>query len=232
MKEKINVDSLPCKISWTTPLLLICIVATIAAIVARKIGAPHTQMTGEPGAFADVAVCLNLFSALLWVVFFALFASACKRLPNNISTATMFMALTGCAASVLTCISSIYSYPVVGIFGIVFWIACLGGVFWLGNALSNNYAGPLEEIGIGLRKLIKIAIACAIAMILFLVLGSVSIPILYYIGIGLYIFSILSGIWMMWILLDEVIMPIYQMLNWGNQEGVTQNDMQECVKQN
>lgn len=226
--NKINIDALPCKISWTTPLLLICIMATIAAIVCRKMSAPDNPMTGTPGAFADFALGINSASAILWIVFFALFANACKHLHNQISTATMFMALTGAFASVATCVSSLYGNPVIGIIGIIFWIACLGGVLWLGNALSNNYVGTLEEIGLGLKKIVKLAIAIAIIMLVYLILGIILNPISDSIVLGFAIFSsIILGIWMMWIMLDDVVLPIYQMLNWGNQEKVSQDDMQK-----
>lgn len=225
MKDKIYVDALPCKISWTTPLLLICIVATIAAIAVTKIAKNSVMGPDASGTFADVALYGGIFSGLLWITFFALFAYACKNLPNSISTATMFMAITSSVAFITGNLYSIYKSTGFMITDIVFSILCICGLFWLGEALRKNYSSTLGDIGYALNKIVKIAIAVVLVTCLYVALGLFS----SYIAIALLVCAIVLGIWMLWIMLDDVIVPMYQMLNWGHQEGVTQNDIRDCI---
>ena len=236
MKDnKIYVDALPCKISWTTPLLLLCIVVYISAIVLCKLGGNGYNSDGAPDLFTSIALGGVILSAILWVVFFALFANACRLLPYKISTATMLTALSGAIMFVSNSIYILYSSLTFAIVSIVASLFLLGSALWLGNILSRNYSGVLQEIGVAMKKIVKLIAFSVIIMLITLIAGGLfgalirSESIVMFVGYFTGFCELVLWVWAMWIMLDDIILPIYQMLNWGHQEGVTHNDIKNCL---
>lgn len=221
-QKKIYVDALPCKISWTTPLLLICILASIAPVIVCLIALMSTTWIGFSQDFTGAVLGMAGFSALSWIVFFSLFANACKGLPHHISAATLLMSISGGIGMVADVIYGLGGETMYGVISGVLTVCALAGALWLGNTLRNNFSSMLGEIGESLRKIV-------IIMAVVIILSIVSELSGFYGGSVCSFIALILELRVLWILIDNVILPIYQMLHWGHQERITQNDIRNWV---
>ena len=129
----------------------------------------------------------------------------------------------------------LYSSLTFAIVSIVASLFLLGSALWLGNILSRNYSGVLQEIGVAMKKIVKLIAFSVIIMLITLIAGGLfgalirSESIVMFVGYFTGFCELVLWVWAMWIMLDDIILPIYQMLNWGHQEGVTHNDIKNCL---